>query len=47
MDARIQPLVDAETLAAEMRKLVEESSTLIVSQAQAYLHGETESEGKV
>lgn len=47
MDTRLKPLVDAETLAAEMRRLVEESSSLIVSQAQAYLHGDTEVEGKV
>ena len=47
MDRRRKALVDAETLAAAMRELVEESSSLIVSQAQAYLHGETEVEGNV
>jgi hypothetical protein len=46
MDKRIRSLIDAEVLAKEMRQLVEESGRLIASQAQAYLHGETETEGK-
>jgi len=46
MDARIRSLIDAEVIAKEMRQLVEESGNLIASQAQAYLHGETETEGK-
>jgi len=46
MDTRIKALIDAQVIANEMRQLVEESGSLIASQAEAYLHGDTETEGK-